>query len=74
MATSLPPIVARTPTTPSPWTRTVVVVRFPRFSIRRSSDATRSDPDDPLAAFTSETDLQAVRGANGTRPIRRPVE
>ena len=46
---------------PSPWARTVVVIRIPRFILFDPVRHGASMPDDPLAAFSTETQLRAHR-------------
>ena len=46
----------------SSWRRTVAVIRIPRFTLLAGDRREGSLPDDPLAAFATETELKP-RGA-----------
>jgi hypothetical protein len=48
---------------PSPWARTVAVIRIPRFNVLESIRRKASGVDDPLAAFATEMELEATRRA-----------
>jgi hypothetical protein len=44
---------------PSPWTRTVAVIRLPRFNVLQNIRWKATLPEDPLAAFATETELES---------------
>jgi hypothetical protein len=45
----------------SPWTRTVAVIRVPRFNAFGLARRAEKLPDDPLNAFIAEEELEAPR-------------
>jgi hypothetical protein len=54
-------VLARAPTVDdhrlSSWTRTVAVIRIPRFNVLESIRWKARVPEDPLAAFATETEI-----------------
>ncbi|MGH9345658.1 MAG: hypothetical protein ACRD26_00185 [Vicinamibacterales bacterium] len=66
-ATFPPSLLARDWRSHSAWTRTVAVIRIPRFPLLESIRGKRGEPDDPLAAFATETELESSRRAR-SRP------
>lgn len=64
-----PPTLRRDPQA-SPWTRTVAVIRVPRFAaFRRTCHARVLPDDDPLSEFTAEAELEATYERGSVRRI-----
>jgi hypothetical protein len=59
-STALRPIIVRDRQS-SPWTRTVAVIRVPRFNAFGLARRAGELPDDPLNAFIAEVELEAPR-------------
>jgi hypothetical protein len=54
---TLQPIIVRD--RQSPWTRTVAVIRVPRFTAFRTPRGESTVAEDPVTAFTAEAELRA---------------